>query len=72
MNNKKQKLLVEYLVSSVDTFAMCKSIVKPDYFDPELRSAVEFIHQFYEKYHQTPNPIQIEAETSCEIGRAHV
>ena len=57
----KQQLLLEYLVSSVDTFALCKSIVKPEYFDPELRRSVEFIHDYYDKYSSIPTSDQIEA-----------
>lgn len=67
MNNKKQKLLVEYLVSSKDTFALCKAIVKPHYFDPDLRPTVEFIHEFFDFFHTTPSPAQIEAETDYQL-----
>jgi len=38
MDDKKQKLLIEYLVSSPDTFALCQGIVQADYFDPEYRN----------------------------------
>jgi RecA/RadA recombinase len=62
--NNKQKLLLEYLVSSPDTFALCKGIVKPTYFDPEYRKAVEFLHEYYDKYNATPTTSQISAETS--------
>jgi len=72
MNNKKQKLLVEYLVSSTDTFAMCKSIVKPEFFDPDLTPVVEFIHTFYDKYHTTPDVDQIEAETNLKLTTRQV
>lgn len=64
---KKQQLLIEYLISSVDTFALCKSIVRPEYFDPELRRTVEFIHTYYDDYHATPNVDQIEAETDVRL-----
>lgn len=68
-NNKKQKLLLEYLVSSADTYASCKSIVKPEYFDPEYRKSVAFISEYYDKYNTTPNEAQIAAETGLEIFR---
>ena len=55
--------MVEYLVSSPDTFALCSSIVKTDYFDPELRSTIRFVQQYYEEYHSLPEPAQVEAET---------
>lgn len=66
MDNKKQKLLIEYLLSSSDTFALCQSIIEADYFDPEFRNSVTFIKNYYEKYHTTPELQQIEAETGVE------
>ena len=63
MDIKKQQLLLEYLVSSPDTFALCSSIVKADYFDPEMRNAIRFLHEYYDEYHSLPEPAQIEAET---------
>ncbi len=68
MDNKKQKLLIEYLMSSSDTFAICQGIVEPEYFDPELRSSVKFIKDYYEDYNTTPNPTQVEAETGVELA----
>jgi len=67
MDIKKQKLLVEYLLSSTDTFALCQSIVRADYFDPELRSSVKFIKEYFENYHTTPDVDQVEAETGFEF-----
>ena len=66
--NNKQKLLLEYLISSVDTFALCKSIAKPEYFDPDLRKAVQFIHGYYDEYNATPSTAQIEAETDTTLN----
>lgn len=66
-NNKKQQLLLEYLISSPDTFALCKSIVKSEYFDPEYRRAVDFIHSYYDKYSATPSPDTIEAEVDLTL-----
>lgn len=66
MDIKKQKLLVEYLLSSVDTFALCQGIVQPSYFDPELRNSVKFIKDYYEQYNTTPEPDQVEAETGVD------
>lgn len=68
----KQQLLLEYLVSSVDTFALCKSIVKPEYFDPELRRSVEFIHDYYDKYSSIPTSDQIEAESNLVLKTRQV
>ena len=67
MDNKKQKLLIEYLISSSDTFALCQAIVEPDYFDPEYRNAVRFIKKYYTQYNTTPGPNQIKAEADLEL-----
>lgn len=67
MNNKKQRLLLEYLASSPDLFALCSGIVKPKYFDPEYRSAVKFIQTYYLEHNAIPDSHQIEAETDVTI-----
>lgn len=72
MDNKKQKLLIEYLMSSPDTFAICQSIVQPEYFDPELRPTVTFLKKYYDEYSTTPDATQIEAETGVEVERREV
>lgn len=72
MDIKKQKLLTEYLISSTDTFALCASIVHPDYFDPELRNAISFIHEYYDQYNTTPTPAIIEGETGVELQQQEI
>ena len=72
MDNKKQKLLLEYLISSPDTYALTSSIVKADYFDPEYRNAVDFAHGYYDEYHQLPSPEMIEAETGAKLSTHEV
>ena len=67
MESKKQKLLLEYLISSTDTFAICEGIVEPDYFDPEFRNALFFIKKYYNEHNTTPSPAQIDAETGVEL-----
>lgn len=67
MDIKKQKLLTEYLISSADTFALCASIIQPEYFDPELRNTISFIKKYYDEYNSTPTESQIEGETGVEL-----
>lgn len=66
-DSEKQKLLIEYLISSADTFALCQAIVQPEYFDPEFRNTVKFIKEYYNKYSATPQSEQIKAETGQVI-----
>lgn len=72
MNNKKQKLLLEYLISSPDTFATCQGIVDPEYFDPSYRNAVRFVKSYYDEYSTLPSPKQVEAETNVELQLTEV
>jgi archaellum biogenesis ATPase FlaH len=65
--SKKQKLLLEYLISSSDTFALCCGIIKSEYFDPELINTVSFMFDYYEKYNNIPSPEQIDAETNTKL-----
>lgn len=67
MNDKKQKLLLEYLISSQDTYALCSPIIKAEYFDPEFRNAVSFVIDYYDKYHTTPSSDQIKAEADVAL-----
>lgn len=66
--NKKQRLLLEYLVSSSDTFALCRSIIKSEYFDPEYRKSVDFIQEYYDEYSATPSVQQIDAQTDLQLN----
>lgn len=70
MSYKKEKLLLEYIISSPEVYALCMPIVKPGYFVVELRPTVSFIHKYYEKYNALPTTDQIEAETKISL-RTH-
>jgi archaellum biogenesis ATPase FlaH len=67
MNAAKQKLILQYLISSPDTYTLCKGIVKADYFAPELRRAVDFIHTYYDRFSSLPAPDIIYAETDIPL-----
>jgi KaiC/GvpD/RAD55 family RecA-like ATPase len=69
MKTEKQKLLIEYLVSSPDVFALTTSIIRPAYFDPEFRNAVKFIQNYYELYNTTPDVDQVYAESDVELTK---
>lgn len=67
MNSDKQHLLLEYLISSPDTFALTRGIIRTNYFDPTLRKAVDFITTYYDEHNGLPSPDQIKAETSVKL-----
>lgn len=72
MDEKKQKLLIEYLISSPNTFAVCQGIVRPEYFDPQFRNSVKFVKEYYNKYNTTPSPEQIAAETDQSFTQKEI
>ena len=63
MNLEKQKLLLEYCISSGDLFGRVNSILKSDYFDPQIKPAAIFVKNYFEKYKSPPTIDQIKAET---------
>lgn len=63
MNPEKQKLLIEYLISSPNVFTMTNNIIKHKYFDPEFRNTVVFIKEYYERYRALPDSTILLAET---------
>lgn len=72
MNSDKQKVLLQYMLSSPDTFAKCKGIVKSSYFAPEHRKAVDFIHLYYDEYHNLPDLDLIAAETKSKFKHVDI
>ncbi len=64
---EKQKLLLEYCISSGDLFGRVNSILKADYFDPQIKQIVFFIKDYFEKYKTPPTSEQIKAETKSKI-----
>lgn len=60
--DKKQKLLIEYLVSSPEIFSKCYSITKPEYFDEPLDRVVDFILTYFTKHGGLPKFDVIDAE----------
>jgi hypothetical protein len=67
-NNKKEKLLIERLLSSVDVFSRCVGIIQPEYFDePQYRPPVKFIKEYFEKYNSLPQFDVVNAEYDLEF-----
>lgn len=67
LETAKEKLLVEYLLSSPDTFALCTSIIRPEYFNPKHKNCVKFLQEYYEKYNALPSPEQVNAEVGVQL-----
>ena len=70
MNDTKQHLLLEYLISSVDVYSLTRTLIKSSYFEPNLRRGVEWINDYNNKYNALPSTDQIYAETELDL-RTH-
>jgi RecA/RadA recombinase len=65
--NAKQKILLELTLSSSSVFSRCIPIIRPEYFDPELRKPVSFIIDYYTKYSAIPDSSIIHGETGASL-----
>lgn len=63
----KQKLLLEYCISSGDLFTKVNSILDSAYFDPQIRTAATFIKGYFEKYKAPPTIEQVKAESKIAL-----
>jgi KaiC/GvpD/RAD55 family RecA-like ATPase len=54
MEITKQNHLLEILLSSGDVFSSCVGIIKPEYFNGDMRNAVAFSLTYFEKYNKPP------------------
>lgn len=70
--SNKQKLIIEYLLSSNDTFAICKSILKSEYFNPEFRQTIQIMNDYYDGYNHIPSIDLLEAETDIKFKRREI
>ena len=66
-NAKKQKLIIQDVLSSPDIYSRTAGILKPSYFDAEYEPVVNFIHEYYAKYSATPQIDQVLAEHDIEL-----
>lgn len=70
---KKEKLLIENLLSSRDVFSRCINIVKPDYFDqPEYRPVIKFVTEYFNKYNNVPPFDIVNAEHDTEFAKREI
>jgi replicative DNA helicase len=66
-NSKKQRLLIQDLISNPLIYTRCASILEPSYFDQEYEAVVAYVHKYYEKYKALPTVDQIDAELDIEL-----
>lgn len=60
---KHQALLISLWISDEKTFSKTNTLVRPEYFDPELRKTIKFVKSYYNEYNGIPSVDIIDAET---------
>lgn len=66
-DEKRQKKILDMLISSPDVFVRIKPILKPIYFDVTLQKAVSYILKFSNEYNNLPTIGDIEIETGLKL-----
>lgn len=64
----KQRLFIHYLLKDAETFTRCMNIIKPEYFDQELRKVVKFVMTYAEKHRKLPPKALIVSETGTDYS----
>lgn len=67
MELEKQRLLLSYLISSQELFIKVSPILKTSYFDPKIKSVVNFVKDYFDEYKAPPTIDQISAETGQKV-----
>lgn len=71
-NSKKQKYIVECLLSSKDIFSRCISIVQAHYFDKDYERVINFVVEYYNKHSGMPKKRIIDAEFDIQLKKLKI
>lgn len=64
--------MLSILLSSKDVFSRCVSILKSEYFDGDLKKAVQFTLDYFEKYNTPPDIKTVQAESGIVIEEQQI
>lgn len=65
--DEKEKLLLEYMLSSKELFIKVMNVIQPQFFEKPLDSVVEFCTGYFNKYHAVPDLDVIKVETGVKL-----
>lgn len=65
--DKKEKLLLELIISNAEVFVKSMKVVKPEYFEKPLDRVANFIIENFNKHNTIATPKIIEAETDVKL-----
>lgn len=61
--NRKEKLLLEYIISDINIFVTTLRVLKAEYFSSPLNEVVVYVVKYHDKHNGIPDVDIIEAET---------
>lgn len=64
-----QKVLLSFMISDANAFALSQNIIKPDYFDSSIREGVRTILTYSAEYKAIPTPEQVKALSGVSIEK---
>jgi hypothetical protein len=62
-----QRVLLSFMMSNAELYTRSCNIIKEDYFDDHLRSAVRFIQKYSNDYKAIPTPEQLKAQSGVQV-----
>jgi len=68
-NEEVQRVILNMLLSYPEAFALCRTIIKEDYFDDRLRPAVRFVMDYVEEYKVLPAIEQVKAKSGIIVEK---
>lgn len=68
-NSKKQKYIIECLLSSKDVFSRCISIIKPSYFQKDYERVIRFVRDYYSHHNGMPKKRVIDVEFDIKFDK---
>lgn len=71
-NSKKQKYIIECLLSSKDIFSRCISIIQAHYFDKDYERVIKFVVDYYSEHGGMPKKRVIDAEFDIQFKKLKI
>jgi hypothetical protein len=62
-----QRVLLSFMMSNAELYTRSCNIIKEEYFDDHLRSAVRFIQKYTNEYKAIPTPEQLKAQSGVQV-----
>ena len=66
-NTDTQLLYLAVLLAKPELYTIMKTVHKPNFYNPTIKRAVEYIDEYYDEYSSLPDKLLIKTKTSIDI-----